>query len=146
MYFDDGDCGYDPSDEYEEGLAFGKWIQKCGTPIYVHEMTLSHLKGAKRIAERAADYANFSNVEEMWNEWVQVFDDEISRRPAPVRKPATAPKAPPRGAMQQMKCFCGIVYPARKADLKRGWGLTCSKSCAAIRRDYGRPAAKKVAE
>lgn len=26
---------------------------------------------------------------------------------------------------------CGRLYEAKKADLKRGWGMCCSKSCAA---------------
>ena len=29
---------------------------------------------------------------------------------------------------------CSAEYLARKADLKRGWGRCCSKSCAAIKR------------
>lgn len=29
-----------------------------------------------------------------------------------------------------MKCNCGERYYARLADLKRGWGYACSKSCA----------------
>lgn len=44
----------------------------------------------------------------------------------------------------EMKCHCGEEYKAREADLKRGWARSCSKSCAAIRRDFGRPAAKRV--
>ncbi len=43
-----------------------------------------------------------------------------------------------------MKCHCGEVYLARNADLARGWALSCSKSCAAVRREYGKPAATKV--
>ena len=42
-----------------------------------------------------------------------------------------------------MICHCGKEYTTRKVDLERGWGLSCSKSCAAIRRDHslspGRP-------
>lgn len=44
----------------------------------------------------------------------------------------------------EMKCWCGNHYTARDADIKRGWGLSCSKSCAAIRRDYGKPKATRV--
>ena len=51
---------------------------------------------------------------------------------------------PPRGETQTMKCHCGNLYEARKADLKRGWALSCSKSCAAIRRAYRKPKATKV--
>lgn len=44
-----------------------------------------------------------------------------------------------RGAKVSLICWCGTEYQARYADLKRGWGLSCCKSCAAIKRDYGRP-------
>jgi hypothetical protein len=30
-------------------------------------------------------------------------------------------------------CACGAVYFPRKSDVKRGWGKSCSKSCAAIK-------------
>jgi len=43
-----------------------------------------------------------------------------------------------------MRCWCGTEYKAKTADLNRGWGLSCSKHCAAVRRDFGRPAAKRV--
>lgn len=43
-----------------------------------------------------------------------------------------------------MECHCGDIYIARQGDLDRGWGLSCSKRCAAIRRDFGRKAAKRV--
>ena len=46
--------------------------------------------------------------------------------------------------MTLMLCHCGKEYDAREADLKRGWGYSCSKSCAAKRRDFGYPKAKRV--
>ena len=46
--------------------------------------------------------------------------------------------------MVELICWCGKQYSAREADLKRGWGLSCSKSHAAIRRDYGKPKATRV--
>lgn len=49
-----------------------------------------------------------------------------------------------RGKTEMMLCSCGQRYMARTADLKRGWALSCSKRCAAIRREFGRPAAKRV--
>ena len=48
------------------------------------------------------------------------------------------------GITQTMKCHCGNLYEARTADLKRGWALSCSKSCAATRRSYGKPKATKI--
>jgi hypothetical protein len=44
----------------------------------------------------------------------------------------------------QMLCHCGEEYTAREADLKRGWGYSCGKSCAAKRRDFGKPKAKRI--
>ena len=43
-----------------------------------------------------------------------------------------------------MRCHCNGEYEARPADLKRGWGLSCSKHCAAIRRKYHKPKGKPV--
>ena len=37
-----------------------------------------------------------------------------------------------------LKCHCGNHYDAREADIKRGWAKTCSKSCAAVKREFGR--------
>lgn len=34
------------------------------------------------------------------------------------------------GSNVQMICGCGMEYTARKADLTRGWGRSCSKKCA----------------
>ena len=34
-----------------------------------------------------------------------------------------------------MTCECGVIYKARQADIKRGWGKSCSKRCAAKRRN-----------
>lgn len=33
----------------------------------------------------------------------------------------------------EKKCACGKTYFPRQADLDRGWGKSCSKSCAAKR-------------
>lgn len=35
--------------------------------------------------------------------------------------------------------FCKREYFADNRNLKRGWGLCCSKSCAAKKRERGRP-------
>ena len=45
-------------------------------------------------------------------------------------------------AKESMKCCeapgCGVMYKVKAADLKRGWGKTCSKSCAAKLRELNR--------
>lgn len=46
--------------------------------------------------------------------------------------------------MVTLVCFCGEEYEVREADIKRGWGKTCSKSCAAVKREYGRPDPKTL--
>lgn len=43
-----------------------------------------------------------------------------------------------------MICRCGMPYAARQADLNRGWGLSCDKACAAMRRDFGGKPAKRA--
>ncbi len=35
--------------------------------------------------------------------------------------------------------YCGKEYHADNRNLKRGWGLTCSKSCAAKKREMSKP-------
>lgn len=155
---DDADAAgwaHEVDDAYETGLITGTWTQRDGAPIKVANMTLKHLYGARRVAERARDRACFTNIQELWQSWVDLFDDEIFLRERKVQaqhtpkaapastEPKAAPQAP-RGKMQWMKCHCGTEYQARTADVKRGWGLSCSKRCAAIRRDFGRPAAKKI--
>lgn len=38
------------------------------------------------------------------------------------------------------KCdICGKEYAIDNRNFKRGWGLTCSKSCAAKKRERSRP-------
>ena len=34
---------------------------------------------------------------------------------------------------------CTQSYIAKEADIKRGWGLCCSKSCAASKREKSKP-------
>lgn len=145
------DLEYDP---YEEGLESGTWTTRGGGDISISQMTLSHLKGARRVAQNAARRAAFSCDKDKFEDWVEMLDEEIDSRERATRsKSASAPivKSTPsktpqaqRGAKAKMKCHCGDIYEAREADLKRGWAKSCSKRCAAIRRDFGRPGGKRV--
>ena len=136
-------------DVYEEGLLTGLWTQRDGTSISLSKMTLRHLRGARHAAERGAERANFTSDKEKFEAWVDMFTEEIRLRSQEEKLPAKyfdgSVKAETRGAKAQMVCHCGCVYLAREADLKRGWAKSCSKRCAAIRRDFGRPASKRVA-
>ena len=140
--------GYDHEyDEYEEGLSSGVWTQRGGVDIKISNMTVKHLHGALAVARRASRNASFSCDTDKWDEWVELLENEIESRPrVTVAKKAKAvtKTSRPRGAKVLMKCHCGSEYTARKADINRGWGLSCSKSCAAVRRDFGRPAGKPV--
>jgi hypothetical protein len=60
-------------------------------------------------------------------------------RSAPVDV-VTSPK--PKSGSVMRSCDnkgCGVVYPARRADLARGWAKCCSKSCAASHKLRGNP-------
>ena len=133
-------------DEYDgDNLSDGIWIQQNGVPISVQHMSTGHLRNAMRHCQKLARHSTFSCDQDKWDEWVNIFSRELDRREAliPTKTPAkVSPPAIVRGAKIWMVCHCGTEYPARKADLKRGYGYSCSKSCAAIRRDHGRPAAK----
>lgn len=135
---------YDPYDELMEN---GEWTTRGGGTIKITDMTIGHLRGARRIASRAAHEAQFSSDEEKWEHWVQMFDSEIAlreRNTSPsVPKAPKAPPKPVRGTNVIMICHCKREYPAREADLKRGNALSCSKSCAAIRREFGREPAQR---
>jgi hypothetical protein len=135
---------YDP---YDEGIADGLWTCRDGSQIHISKMTMRHLQGALRVARSAQERANFTDSAEMWEEWVELFEQEIYRRDPtelmPVRVPSQPPK-PVRGEKQWMKCHCGKIYAARTADIKRGYGFSCSKSCAAYRRIHKMSKAKQA--
>lgn len=134
---------FDPHDEYLEQKI---WTQRDGTTIHVSKMTVTHLKNVYRHVERLFFQAHTVEDKEQWDSWMDIFSAEMKKREKSTIQSCTpAPKAPTvaRGKKQQMICHCGAEYTAREADLQRGWSLSCSKRCAAIRRDYGRPAAQR---
>lgn len=67
----------------------------------------------------------------------------VSGRSAPIEvSVVTSTKPKSKGGTVQRKCDnrgCTVVYEARQADLKRGWGRCCSKSCAASHKFRGNP-------
>lgn len=132
-------------DEYEENLASGVWIQIDGAGIEVSKMKTSHIKNTLRMVRGLAASSSFTSEAGKWEAWADIFEEELARRvDVPAKDKTSKPTAHARGAKAQMVCHCGKPYEAREADLKRGWALSCSKHCAAVRKTYGKPAAKKV--
>lgn len=142
--------GYDYDAEYdylEDCQDRGVWPQKVGGPIPIGEMTDSHLKNAIAHVEKLALTSTFECNRQMWEAWADMFAQEIANRRLNRKSHINSQQKKPsvvRGITQIMRCHCGEQYSARMADIKRGWGLSCSKRCAAIRRDFGRPAASKA--
>lgn len=138
--------GYDVDyDEYDDALAGDYWIQRDGSRIRISDMSDRHLRNTARICHNLACRATFESEANKWLAWAEIMSDELASRVAsPEKSKAANPPAPVRGAKAQMVCHCGKPYEAREADLKRGWGLSCSKSCAASRKTFRLPAEKKV--
>jgi hypothetical protein len=87
-----------------------------------------------------ASLAELEHMKSMLREVKQMIYREISSRSGIVEKAVTEVKVIQTAAPKARKGYvrrtcdnrgCGIVYEARQADLKRGWGKCCSKSCAA---------------
>lgn len=140
---------------YEEHILNGLWTQRDGSTIRLSSMSLSHLRNARELVQRRAASVTFSADAELWEAWEDAFTSEIeARERAPVAASAKAvaipvkshskPKAEVRGVRVTMQCHCSGLYLAREADLNRGWGLSCSKHCAAVRRDFNKPAGVRV--
>ena len=135
--------GYDVEyDAYEDALNTGKWIQQNGSSICPSKMTVSHIRNTKRICENLVMTSSSDCESEKWQEWVDIFSDELSSRGelqvhvAKYTSPSAVKKT--RGSKVELICHCGNKYLPRLADLKRGWGKSCSKRCASIKRDFGR--------
>lgn len=70
--------GYESSyDPYKEGLAHGNWFTRDGESVHVSKMTTKHLHGARQVALKAQRRATFTRT---WEQWVELFDEEIARR------------------------------------------------------------------
>lgn len=136
--------GYDIEyDEYDDAdlVSGGIWTQRDGSQIRVSDMTDTHLKNTMRLCAKLSQEATFECDQEKWQAWVDIIGDELSGRAKRddnkrqekilvTRKGGNNP----RGRKVKMTCHCGKHYEARESDLKRGWGLSCSKSCAAYRK------------
>lgn len=129
-------------DEYSEGLENGVWTQRDGTEIKVSDMQTAHIKKCISLCSRLAKTSSFECDSDKWQSWIDIFKNELSLRVDKSKAQCTKIIKAVRGSTVTMICFCGCEYEARTADIKRGWALSCSKRCAAIRREYKKPAAK----
>lgn len=138
--------GYDLEyDEYEENLCSGLWVQRDGSSIEVSRMGTNHIKNTLRMVRRLAASSSFTSETDKWEAWAKIFESELFRRvDVPAKTKNARNPQPARGAKVQMVCHCGKHYEAREADLKRGWGLSCSKSCAASRKTFHLKAGKRI--
>jgi len=142
---------YNPYD-YEESHGYTVWTGRDGVTYNVSDMSERHLKNSIKIVGRLAAAATFSCEEDEWNDWIDVFEEQLYtlqrnslKKDIEKRKETkTTEKTVQRGAKVDLVCWCGKQYSARKADLKRGWAKSCCKSHAAIKRDYGRPDPKTL--
>ena len=151
-------------DEYDADSSegFSLWHGRDGSLYKVNEMSDRHIKNCIRMCNNLSRSANFSCDSEKWDTWVEVFEDVLYYRETPIldrkdnnpvkksnKKQANGKKLCSSvkkaiadgllsGVRVSMMCHCGSAYVAKTADLKRGWGLSCSKRCASIRREYGR--------
>ena len=137
--------GYDHDyDPYSDGLGCGVWKMRSGETISISKMTDDHIRSCIRICQRLSMSSSFECESEKWQCWVDLFKSELSSRGNQQIKQnkGESPKKQ-RGLMVNMVCHCGATYMARDADIKRGWGLSCSKKCAANRRVFSLPPAQK---
>lgn len=155
----EGMGAYEPEyDPYDDELGSGQWIQESGSRIDINKMSDSHIKNCIRLCQRKAMSASCTYDEGVWESWIEDFESELNHRrmngisikrksqpsntPRKKRKPAKCIKAQLKTittSTVNMLCHCGGEYVARVADLKRGWATSCSKRCASIKREYGRP-------
>ncbi|MEG0209086.1 MULTISPECIES: hypothetical protein [Gammaproteobacteria] len=83
------------------------------------------------------DGEQIAKIHQFWRKTKPVFDGTIREKHVEVKLGLSAGKP---GV--SIKCCeapgCGAVYNVKRSDLARGWGKTCSKSCAAKLREFKR--------
>lgn len=79
------------------------------------------------------DGCGIATIKQFWRKTVPMPEEE----PKNVALTGGKPVVKSSGAYVERVCNangCGQVYQAKKSDIARGWGLCCSKSCAAAYR------------
>tara|TARA_Y100000310_G_C20704371_1_gene833796 strand:+ start:21991 stop:22518 length:528 start_codon:yes stop_codon:yes gene_type:complete len=160
---------YDEYD-FDSSEGYNVWTSKDGSSHAVESMSNPHIENTIRHCEMLSRTSTFSCDSDKWDDWINVFESVledrrrkgifISRKDAgetvetykrKKRKASASTKKYLRELSEgckrvEMKCHCGSKYEAKVADLKRGWAQSCSKRCASIKREYGRPNAKFIKE
>ena len=133
-----------------EDIDFSIWVDKTKTKHKIKNMSNKHIQNCIKFLEKS----NFN--EEIIQGYLESFEKELKHRKEnniniikrngsllsdkAGRKLTKAFKKLSEEdwdnlpSKVNMKCACGNEYQTRKADLKRGWGLSCSKSCSAKRK------------
>lgn len=118
-----------------EQIQAGIWINQRGEEVKLADMTEQELLSALNIAnQRAFSHINDidSEIHDIFHSWFENISRELSYRSTKKLNAASNKVLnSARGNKTQMTCSCGEIYFARNSDLKRGWGKSCSKSCAA---------------
>lgn len=150
---------YNPYD-FEESNGFEVWTGS-DKEYRVSEMADAHIRNAIKYCKRLIDSSNYESEEELWRDWIKVFETELVHRnrtdkniqrntnnskiPTASKKPRKMPNVKqfiqkelekyPEKKSHEMYCeVCNERYTARTADLKRGWGINHTKSCTAYRK------------
>ena len=65
---------------YEDGLANGTWYPKDKPPIKVEDMSTKHIVNTLKMCQRLANDAAFDDERYLWQNWVDVFECELTDR------------------------------------------------------------------
>lgn len=114
-------------DQASHDLKIKIWTKQNGDKIQLKDMTLSELNDAKFFATKQSFECLNDDIADHYINWFNILSFEVESRTANSQEKKEA-----RGKKTKMTCSCGKIYFARDSDLKRGWGKSCSKSCAAM--------------
>lgn len=90
--------------------------------------------GAAEEAERNMRELDFERNRKIANERTRI-KNEVKRQLK--AQGVDLSKKPVKGEKVEAKCACcGTTFKVRKADIKRGWGKFCSKTCKARKQKY----------
>jgi len=89
-------------------------------------------KATMELCGKLSLIAKMATCDDYWHEQVE---RGVSRAEFKIEAINISPKivaSKPRGNFTEVTCRCGTKFKARPADIRRGWGKSCSKSCAQL--------------